>query len=84
MRVLLRNTHPGRHYQEPSKGKPEQGRAHDLENLPLALRVAVEAHLENVEVLLGFCSQFHKLVLLDYRRDFWLYDCERETRAARS
>ena len=63
MKVFIRDTQTGWYYQEPSKWTPEQEEAHDLENLPLAVRLAFEGHLENVEVLLSFEDPQFNLVL---------------------
>ncbi len=63
MRVLLRDTQTGWYYQEPSKWTPEPEAAHDLKHLPLAVKLACEAHLENVEIFMGFDDPQFNLVL---------------------
>jgi len=63
MKVLLRHAKTGWYYQEPSKWTPLQEEAFDLEGLPRAVKLALDARFDNVEVLLSFDDPRFNLVL---------------------
>ena len=63
MMVLLRNTQTRWFYQEPSKWTSDEQEALDFQQISRAVRFALEARLENVEILLSYDDPQFNLVL---------------------
>jgi hypothetical protein len=63
MRVLLRNTQSGCYYLGPSQWTSEPDKALDLQHSARALELALEAGLENTEILLCYEDQRFNLTL---------------------
>jgi hypothetical protein len=54
MMVLLRNTQTKWFYREPSQWTSDEHEAMDFQQISRAVRFALEARLENVEILLSY------------------------------
>jgi hypothetical protein len=63
MRILLRNMQTGWYYQGPSKWTPDEKEALDFKQIPRAVSVTVEAHMENVEIWLSYDDPQFNLAL---------------------
>ncbi len=68
MRVLLRDVQTGLYYRAGSKWTAEKAKAFDIRQMPRAVTLALEAHLEHAEILLCYDDPSFDLTLpLDRR-----------------
>ncbi len=68
MRVLLRDVRTGCYYRKRGKWAPEKAKASDIGQIPRAVTLAMEAHLEQAEILLCYDDPSFDLKLPFVRR----------------
>jgi len=54
MKVLLRDVQTGRYYRAGCKWTAEKAKAYDIGQMPRAVTLALESHLEHAEILLCY------------------------------